>query len=848
MQENSHLKSPMPVKSGIISFIAALIFFLVPVFLAPILLGPVDQLYYYTWSALFIACAILASPLASYLFPYSPDKGWAYSHFLGFLIPAYLIWTLAYFGLPVFSPIPIRILYGLLSLGFIAYLFRTSRKDRKSDLANRTSGHPSFGPIQLAESGLFLLAFLVWTYVRTHKPEIIDLEKFMDYGFMRSMGRQSTLPAQDMWLSGQPINYYYFGQYLFSFMTKLSGIDPAYTYNLSVAGVFAMSFLLSFALIRDLAYQRALAKVKNKPSALETHILPGLGGLLGTLFLNIGGNSHAFFYKPGNPGHKFLRFLQNKGVEVGDIDSYFFSNATRFIGYNPETQDKTIHEFPYYSYLVADLHAHMVNLMVVLLLLGLLLSLYLTLTRYQNTSSAKVSRYQVLGLGLLLAVSTMSNYWDFLIYTVVICFAFFLIIFYRRKEEKFAFPRPAGQVLRDLVLALAILALTFLNYLKLSQVILQCLVYLVLTYGAFALCKKRDLIYAKVVAVFNGLFFLASFLSLPFQMHFDPMSQKLSLTQNQSGFYALFILWFSHVALALIFLIYQLLSHKKQNENVRKIHALVLAFGLGGLGLILAPEVLYVVDIYEGAFSRANTMFKFTYQAFLLLSVVASFSLTALLQDSFWIGKMWTEEKADRPLPVVKTLVCLLLSLLLFTVPFYYTPSVRDWYGDLKLESQKGLEGTRALAGQTLTDAEGRTYSMEERLRMIDFLNKKIEGQPVVLEAYGDSYSNYNVLSAYTGLPTPIGWQTHEWLWRTSKERPDAFNELVLPLQEDVRAIYEGTNPLLVNKLLRDHKVSYIVVGTQERLKFPHINENLLRDLGQVIYTGEDNAYILALP
>ena len=48
----------------------------------------------------------------------------------------------------------------------------------------------------------------------------------------------------------------------------------------------------------------------------------------------------------------------------------------------------------------------------------------------------------------------------------------------------------------------------------------------------------------------------------------------------------------------------------------------------------------------------------------------------------------------------------------------------------------------------------------------IRWLDETIEGQPVVLEANGDSYSDYERVSAMTGLPTVLGWYVHEWLWR----------------------------------------------------------------------------------
>ena len=40
--------------------------------------------------------------------------------------------------------------------------------------------------------------------------------------------------------------------------------------------------------------------------------------------------------------------------------------------------------------------------------------------------------------------------------------------------------------------------------------------------------------------------------------------------------------------------------------------------GLCAMGLILIPELVYVRDIYENGNARANTMFKLTYQAYIL--------------------------------------------------------------------------------------------------------------------------------------------------------------------------------------------------------------------------------------
>ena len=69
---------------------------------------------------------------------------------------------------------------------------------------------------------VFILFFLLWTYVAGFRPAAYGTEKFMDYGFMMAMMRSTTLPAKDLWYAGAKINYYYGGQYFAVFLTKLT--------------------------------------------------------------------------------------------------------------------------------------------------------------------------------------------------------------------------------------------------------------------------------------------------------------------------------------------------------------------------------------------------------------------------------------------------------------------------------------------------------------------------------------------------------------------------------------------------------------------------------------------------
>ena len=107
-----------------------------------------------------------------------------------------------------------------------------------------------------------------------------------------------------------------------------------------------------------------------------------------------------------------------------------------------------------------------------------------------------------------------------------------------------------------------------------------------------------------------------------------------------------------------------------------------------------------------------------------------------------------------------------------------------------------------------------------------------MEGNPIVLEANGDSYSEYCRVSAMTGLPTVLGWYVHEWLWRGD---PEDLNRK----SADVETIYTSTDAEEVRALLEEYDVEYIFIGSCEREKYPLLNEGLLRSMGEVVFEGE---------
>ena len=95
----------------------------------------------------------------------------------------------------------------------------------------------------------------------------------------------------------------------------------------------------------------------------------------------------------------------------------------------------------------------------------------------------------------------------------------------------------------------------------------------------------------------------------------------------------------------------------------------------------------------------------------------------------------------------------------------------------------------------------------------IRWLDETIEGQPVVLEANGDSYSDYERVSAMTGLPTVLGWYVHEWLWRGD---PADLNVRA----EDVKQMYTSTDTNEVLRLLEQYHVAYVIIPQRISLRF----------------------------
>ena len=711
-----------------------------------------DVWTFWTWYLLALVLGAAAMPLTGRLFRRFQDRGWMFSKVTAIAVSGFLTWFLVAVKIIKFTTMTCIVV----TLVCAAASLMLYCREQKAGFECIPFAHLD---LVYAEELLFFAAFLLWTYFAGFHPAAYGTEKFMDYGFMEAMMRSKTLPATDLWYSQGKINYYYGGQYFAVFLTKLSGAKVELTYNLMRTFVAGLAFAMPFSLVHQMVTDRL-----GKTGSRWKKALPSVTGILAGISVSIAGNMHYVVYG------QIIPFIQKlKGEEVS---SYWFPDATRYIGFNPDVEDKTIHEFPCYSFVLGDLHAHVVDIMFVLLLLGLLYA-WMRTTELSGESMSRRKFWkkqllmpQLLATGALLGMFHWTNYWDFVIYFVVTCgAALFMNIIGQKGKIRWALGVTAAQAAEILILATVII--------------------------------------------------------MPFTLQFDTsnMVQGIALAQHHSLPHQLLVLWGLPGILTILFVVSLLIEKLRGAEQKSLYHLLTsirlpdlfaVLMGLCAIGLVLIPELVYVRDIYENGNARANTMFKLTYQAYIMFGMTMIYAIFRLLV----IGKN----------KILKVLAFIGLFFFVWTCG-YFGNSVHSWFGEVWKPSQyKGLNATAFLETDFPEDVNG-----------IRWLKENISDAPVVLEANGDSYSEYERVSAMTGLPTIMGWYVHEWLWRGN------LSDLNAKIEE-IQEIYTSTDEARVKELLEEYNVSYIFVGSCERNKYgADLNNDLLKSLGEVVF--QDSEY-----
>ncbi|HSV94949.1 MAG TPA: DUF2298 domain-containing protein [Spirochaetia bacterium] len=620
---------------------------------------------------------LLGWPVIKMFFKRLPDEGWALGRVVITLFTALLIWQMSYLG---FLENNSRKVFAILALFGLTSLWLIFTNGTKAFSVPKTTVK-----IMAIEEYLFFMGFLVMALIRGHSPALDSLEKFMDFGFLNQYLVSPTLPAMDMWQAGQTINYYSFGHFWASVLVRVWGVAPTIGYNLMLAFIFGTCLSLVFLACKMLS--------GNKNSRGTT-----IGGLVGALAVMVAGNSHVIWY-----------FIKNRGV-----DSYWYAEATRFI-------HNTIHEFPSYSFVVSDLHGHVLDLPIILIFLIVMLAWV----------EKKDKIYEVV-MGVLFGVMMMTNTWDVAVYGLVL-----------------------------LVLGIQIIV-----------------------------SNPRDL--KKLFVSAGVILFSATIVAIPWWLSFQSISSGVFVVEERSPFWQLLVLWGGGIVINILAVI-------TEGKGEKKMVTRTLA--LSALFLLIIPELFYAKDIYPNH-PRANTMFKLTYQAFIIMGILLGATLGKLLdKERVMIG--WWRVSAS------VLIFVFFLGTMVFPAkafPTYYAG----------FTSYFGLDGEAWMKTK-----------IPENYGAMKYLSRNINGKNMV-EAVGDSYTLLNAVSAFSGVPTIQGWRVHEWLWRSGYDS-------VATREAEVREIYQGEDVYKTLIILKKYNIGWILVGQDEKITYK-VNEEKIWQLGKMVW------------
>jgi uncharacterized membrane protein len=122
----------------------------------------------------------------------------------------------------------------------------------------------------------------------------------------------------------------------------------------------------------------------------------------------------------------------------------------------------------------------------------------------------------------------------------------------------------------------------------------------------------------------------------------------------------------------------------------------------------------------------------------------------------------------------------------------------------------------------------------------IAWLNAHIQGDEVIVEAAKyDEYTHLGRVSAFTGLPTLLGWGGHELQWRINWLAQPGRGDVLSQRLDAVNQIYTNPDEATVKQLLRRYSIRLIYVGAAERQTYPSANLNDRFAAFPVIYSRE---------
>jgi len=738
----------------------------------------------------------IALPLTTVIFRNLPDRGYAFGKALAILLLSFILWLAAYAHILPNNGWSIVLIAILLSIGSFL-IFRRRRQEIASFVSDNRW-------VIIVTEAIFLFSFVLYALVHAYSPDINFGEKSMDFAFLNGILRSEYFPPNDPWLSGHSISYYYFGYLMMATLTKLTGITSAVTFNLSLALIFALTAIGAFSIVYNLVkLSRGGFKAALGFGLVSVAFLLLLGNLMGVLDLLY---AHGF----GSEGFWKWVSIASRDQPYHSAEWYPTAHwwwwvATRLINTLPPGVswglDYTITEFPVFSFLFADLHPHVMALPFVLLNLAFFLEI-VSSPVFPAFTWLRRNWPKFLVLAICLGSLGFINAWDFPTYVLLFALAVLFSMYLARGKISLRLLVDWG------ILCLALIACAVLFYLPfyfslqteikgfgLVDNIATRPFHFFVFWGLF-LFVAISFILAEVWGVLKRKDFSRWDILAAILLPLLPLATWAVWTlTTEAGAFSI-LEKFGHILplLVVLSLILVVLTKRPRREtnsadNRDKAPLFVMLLLFTGFLLLMGLELFYIRDPH--GIRRMNTMFKFYYQVWVFMAIASAFGL-------YWVASRW------RPMALVGKLaraswwvVCVVLiaSSLLYPIAATISFIHHETY-------EPTLNGLAFLEKWEPSEYEA-----------IEWLNREVDGAPVIVEASKDDGFESFRISSRTGLPTILGSPGKERLWRGS-------DILFRGRVEDIDRIYQNEDIGEVQKLLEKYGVTYVYVGAREREQY----------------------------
>jgi len=758
-------------------------------------------------------------PLVRLAFPGLNDRGFPLSRMAGLLLLALIVWLAGSLGI-AYTRTTIAIALGCLAATGLVFGFI----QRRDLLAELKANWRHYLTVEL----VCLVLFLVFLAVRMGNPDLWHPskggEKPMDFSYFNAVLKSTSFPPYDPWFAGGYINYYYYGFVIVGTPVKLLGLIPSFAYNLVLPMLFALLGVGAFSVGWDLV--SATRPEKLAPGE-KSDRLPGLAGLGAALGVAVFGNLATVrmiwhgLQRLAAPGGNILdaTFFQRIVWTFSGLAAYFknpilpfypgdwYWIPSRAIGDGPIT------EFPAFTFLYADLHAHMIALPVTLLALSWVISIALGKSHWGNRDgSLATTSLVVSSLMGAVAIGALrpTNTWDFPTYLVLAGVAILYSVFRYgwptgwMKEDR---QKKSARVIVAVGLIGILVGLTEVFYLPFSQWYARVVgvgfwqgettpfwsylthwglfLFVIVCWLGWETYHWMDTTPLKVVAGwrrYDGWFWMAGAVVLAV---FATLTFLLKL---EVGWLILLLgIW-------IVFLL--------AVGNLPDAKRVVLFLAGSALALTLAVELIVLKD----DIGRMNTVFKFYLQAWTLMAVCAATALA------------WTVRELPRWGSQLRAAWQLGLVALVASAALFPLTAGKDKMTDrMAPQAPPSLDGM-AYMPYAYYDDMGVLMNLQSDYNAIRWMQDNVKGSPVIVEGNAPEYRWGSRFTIYTGLPGVVGWN-----WHQRQQRAVQPELVVTGRIADIAEFYNTESQAIAQDFLDKYDISFIVVGQLERAYYPGV-------------------------